>query len=108
MTSLPHTDVFNVYTSDYLQGEYTEFLTDNHKSKKEKDLERIYMVRNEDQIHENTDMLHLIGRALVDQSFFKYVQKLPKLLETYQNKAFEQDYAKYHVKLETRVKQTYW
>ena len=52
-------------------------------------------------------MLHLVGRALVDSAFFKFVSKIPKLLETYQLKSFEQDYVKYHEKLENRLKQNY-
>ena len=35
---------------------------------------------------ESTNVLDLIGRALVDSSFFQFVSKLPKLLEAYAGK----------------------
>ena len=70
-----------------MQGEYADIINGTpNKSQKEIGLERIYLIRSEDEIVENTDMLHLIGRTLVDASFFKFVSKLPKLLETYQVK----------------------
>ena len=69
----------------------------DEKSSKELELERVYdkkymmsLGESQNRQEEQKNMLDLIGRALVDSTFFSFVGKLPKLLETYANKELEQ------------------